>query len=258
MLQDLEGYVDNHYVFDPVTGAPRGRCGGIKRFLEREAPELFARYSTVMSHKARAKKFRQACDARDPVPIDALMPISHGGHSSSGAGAIPACGESAIPPNGEKSAPTTANQLGSETAVTTNSGGSVSTDGEISAMGHVFRGMMFPGHAHLRDVDALSAWMGSNGNLEYLKTRDWLSNPVGVYDETSLLRDDSQDLAAEMLAFCDGTLISLDAAIALKIDPRFIPKDAEPDPRVKTAVATSSVKSTAPKRIQDWLTRRSA
>ncbi len=54
MLEDLECYVDNRVVGDAATGW-RGRRGGIKRLLEREAPDL-----------------------ADPVPADAALPATSG------------------------------------------------------------------------------------------------------------------------------------------------------------------------------------
>lgn len=75
MLEDLECYVDNRSLGGPAGGW-RGRRGGIKRLLEREAPDLFAHYAAVMRYKALARRFRQACGVEDPVPADALLPAS--------------------------------------------------------------------------------------------------------------------------------------------------------------------------------------
>lgn len=216
MLQDLECYVDSRVVVDSATGTIRGRRGGIKRFLQREVPEIFIRYKTAMSHKARAKRFRQACDAIDPIPIDALLPI----HRLSSA-----------------------------------------------VQKRVFRGMEFPERPDLRTASTLTHWMASNGNTAYLKTQDWVRAPVCWYSEDSVLRDDSQDLAAEILSSCRGTLISLDAAIALKIDPRLVREDVEPDNRVKVLTyglssedfkKTNSAKKRilyASRRVMAWLKR---
>ena len=51
-----------------------GRRGGIRRYLEREIPELYARYKTVMKYKALSKKFRQATGVADPIPAASLLP----------------------------------------------------------------------------------------------------------------------------------------------------------------------------------------
>lgn len=73
MLEDLECYVDNRAVGNHETGW-RGRRGGIKRLLEREAPDLFEHYAAVMRYKALARRFRQVCGLDDPIPVDAVLP----------------------------------------------------------------------------------------------------------------------------------------------------------------------------------------
>lgn len=75
MLEDLECHVDNRVVGDAATGW-RGRRGGIKRLLEREAPDLFAHYAALMRYKSIARRFRQACGLADPVPADAALPAA--------------------------------------------------------------------------------------------------------------------------------------------------------------------------------------
>ena len=62
---------------DAATGW-RGRRGGIKRLLEREAPDLFAHYAALMRYKSIARRFRQACGLADPVPADAALPVASG------------------------------------------------------------------------------------------------------------------------------------------------------------------------------------
>ena len=72
LLEDLECYLDNR----PRFRGDRclGRAGGIKRYLQEYAPDLFAHYSALMRYKAIAKRFRQASGVADPVPADALLP----------------------------------------------------------------------------------------------------------------------------------------------------------------------------------------
>ena len=72
LIEDLECYVDNTPYFK--NGQLVGRRGGIRRYLEREIPELYARYKTVMKYKALSKKFRQATGVADPVPAASLLP----------------------------------------------------------------------------------------------------------------------------------------------------------------------------------------
>ena len=72
LIEDLECYVDNTPYFK--EGKLIGRRGGIRRHLEREIPELYAHYKTVMKYKALSKKFRQATGIEDPVPAAAILP----------------------------------------------------------------------------------------------------------------------------------------------------------------------------------------
>ena len=72
LIEDLECYVDNTPYFK--SGHLIGRRGGIRRYLEREIPELYARYKTVMKYKALSRKFRQATGIADPTPAASLIP----------------------------------------------------------------------------------------------------------------------------------------------------------------------------------------
>ena len=74
LLEDLECFVDNSLRFD-ADGRIVGRRGGIKRLFQREAPDLFEKYSTIMRYKAMAKRFRQACGMGEPVPPAMLLPV---------------------------------------------------------------------------------------------------------------------------------------------------------------------------------------
>lgn len=71
LIEDLECYVDNSPYFK--EGRLVGRRGGIRRYLELEVPELFAKYKTVMKYKAISKKFRQAVGVSDPIPAAAVL-----------------------------------------------------------------------------------------------------------------------------------------------------------------------------------------
>ena len=72
LLEDLECYLDNHPRFEGSRCL--GRAGGIKRHLQKHAPDLFEHYAALMRYKAIAKRFRQAAGTADPVPADALLP----------------------------------------------------------------------------------------------------------------------------------------------------------------------------------------
>ena len=73
LLEDLECYVDNSIYFNE-KGKVAGRRGGIRRHLQEYAPDLYARYKTLMRYKSLARKFRQAVGESDPVPAAALLP----------------------------------------------------------------------------------------------------------------------------------------------------------------------------------------
>ena len=171
LLEDLECFVDNTLRFDG-QGRIVGRKGGIKRLLEREAPDLFEKYSTIMRYKAMAKRFRQACGTGEPVPPAMLLPA----HEA--ADATP------------DSAPVS-------------------------------------------------------------KTTDTATAPVPA-DAASGTRIGlvcAREAAREILGECQGTLISLEAALALRLDPDCIPAHGE-------AYARKPGLPRIPKRVVSWLLRR--
>jgi len=73
LVEDLECYVDNSIYFNE-KGEVAGRRGGIRRHLQNHAPDLYARYKTLMRYKSLARKFRQAAGESDPVPAALLLP----------------------------------------------------------------------------------------------------------------------------------------------------------------------------------------
>ena len=73
LMEDLECYVDNSPYFRE-DGSFAGRRGGIRRLLEEEAPDLYARYKTLMKYKALSKRFRQAVGVGDPIPASSVLP----------------------------------------------------------------------------------------------------------------------------------------------------------------------------------------
>jgi len=176
LMMDLACFADASLCFDDC-GRIVGRCGGVKRLLQREAPDLFGKYPTLMRHKAMAARFRQACGAEDPTPVDALLPTS-------------------ATPGGKDD--TTARNNG--------------------------EGMPGIGPAH--------------------------------------------DIAKEILGECEGTIISLEAALALRLDPDCIPvqrSGADVDAKPERSVATNGAgtrrdagvaNACAVKRAVEWLRRR--
>ncbi len=174
LLEDLECFVDNTLIHD-AQGQIVGRRGGIKRLLQREAPDLFAKYSTIMRYKAMAKRFRQACGTGEPIPPAMLLPAQETAGPSGHA-----------PPPG----PATA-------------GPDLTSESSAGAMAEEMR----KGLARARGA------------------------------------------AREILGECEGTLISLEAALALRLDPDCIPAQGE-------AYVRKPGRPRIPKKVIGWLARR--
>ena len=172
LLEDLECFVDNSLRFD-ISGRIVGRRGGIKRLLQREAPDLFEKYSTIMRYKAMAKRFRQACGAGEPVPPATLLPA-----------------QGTVGPSGHAPSPATA-----DPALTSESAPAAIAEGMRKGLGR------------------------------------------------------AREAAREILGECEGTLISLEAALALRLDPDCIPVKEE-------AYARKPGRLRIPKRGVAWLARR--
>ena len=174
LLEDLECFVDNTLIHD-AQGQIVGRRGGIKRLLQREAPDLFAKYSTIMRYKAMAKRFRQACGAGEPIPPATLLPAQ----------------------------------------------------GTAGPSGHV----PSPGPA-----TADPALMSE-------------SAPAAIAEEMRKGLDRAREIARAILGECEGTLISLEAALALRLDPDCIPATGEEYVRKPDAPRI-------PRKVISWLARR--
>ena len=170
LLEDLECFVDNTLIHD-AQGQIVGRRGGIKRLLQREAPDLFAKYSTIMRYKATAKRFRQACGSTEPVPPATLLPAPEAVGSESTPTSVPETTDSS-------SAPTS-------TLV-----------------------------GHSEPVPKATAF----GTVPITA-----STPDGLSDEMRAQLAASCEVAKTILEECEGTLISLEAALALRLDPDCIP-----------------------------------
>ena len=153
LLEDLECFVDNTLIHD-AQGQIVGRRGGIKRLLQREAPDLFEKYSTIMRYKAMAKRFRQACGSAEPVPPAKLLP-----------------------------APKTANPAPAPTPA--------------------------PKAASTAAIPTTTA------------------APDDLTDDMRTKLAAAREVARTILEECEGTLISLEAALALRLDPDCIPATGE-------------------------------
>ena len=188
LLEDLECFVDNTLIHD-AQGQIVGRRGGIKRLLQREAPDLFAKYSTIMRYKAMAKRFRQACGSGEPVPPATLLPAP----------------EAASPDSATQPART-----GQTPTVVTGTAGTS------------------PVPAPAQESPPLPA-----GAAE------------GLQEDLARARS----AAREILAECEGTLISLEAALALRLDPDCIPANGE-------QYVQKPGRPRIPRKVIGWLVRR--
>ena len=81
LMEDLECYVDNSPYFRE-DGSFAGRRGGLRRYLQNEAPDLYARYKTLMRYKALSKRFRQAVGVGDPMPAATILPSAEKGFAA--------------------------------------------------------------------------------------------------------------------------------------------------------------------------------
>ena len=231
LLEDLEGYVDNHaYVTRGVPGI-RGRAPGIKGLFRERAPDLFDQYRSVMRCKALAKKYRQAVGCSDPVPTAAVLPApSRPAESAAPASAAAPSDFAAERPAAKSEGP---------------GGADPWTGGTVEAGGIAF--LLLP---CLRSADALATWMRAHGNTAYLRTREWLRTPEIPYTAAHLLPADAREEAARILAFGEGTLVAVEAAVALRIDPACV--EAEAGARVVRTAGGRRAVST-PRRVREWL-----
>ena len=191
LLEDLECFVDNTLRFG-ADGRIVGRRGGIKRLFQREAPDLFEKYSTIMRYKAMAKRFRQACGSGEPVPPAMLLPATETAkpNSDSATGSLPVGQAPESLPTGPTPAPGSTDSAPAPVSVTANA------------------------------ADGLRAGLVC-----------------------------ARGIAWEILGECEGTLISLEAALALRLDPDCIPVKGE-------GYAHKPGKPRIPKRVIGWLLRR--
>lgn len=219
LLEDLECYVDNHaYVTRGIPGV-RGRAPGIKGLFANEAPDLHEHYKFAMRCKSIAKKYRQACGCLDPVPVDALLPLRMGDFTAERPG---------MEPHGpEVDGRTDERNVNVDAGKTT-----------------------FPAYACLRDVSALSDWMHGHGNTVYLKERGMHADVR--FTARQLPGPSAWKTAVEILLFGNGTLIALEAAIALKIDPACVAEEPEPHVCVKRLMGGRRA-IRLPERVRHWL-----
>ena len=181
LIEDLECYVDNTPYFK--DGKLVGRRGGIRRHLEREIPELYARYKTVMKYKALSKKFRQATGIEDPVPAAAIFPDESSSEGCEG-------GENSI-----------------RREITRNDG-----DGMERVMRGNRRKDAEKGEGKQKERGVRKGTRKKKGVLKG-KEFDWGGFEFG----------EKRVLAWEILGACEGTEVSLAAQLEIRINPDYTP-----------------------------------
>jgi len=201
LLEDLECHVDNSAIFDG-EGNLVGRRGGIRRYLALNVPELSARYKTVMRYKALAKRFRQALGVGDPVPAAMLLPEAEGDGSAPGP-ADPRKREFASERNlkGEGGKPRRAERR--------MDGGKPTEAKPESARNEVKRdGREF----------ASEGFSQREGGEGLAQARGDVLKEARVFKEV-------REEAERLLAGCEGSCVSLMAALAVRLSPDYAPRD---------------------------------
>jgi hypothetical protein len=168
LLEDLECFVNNMPYWSLETGRIVGRHGGIRQWLRDHAPDLSARYKTVMRYKALAKKFRQAVGLHDPTPASAVLPPAD-----------------ETPPQKEH--------------LKDSSSASIENENIARTKGRA-----------LGNVTNRTAWKRGTGRVEHV-LREGHDGCSGIVDE--------------ILGACEGTVVSLEACLALYVGVAFIPQD---------------------------------
>ena len=201
LLEDLECHVDNSAIFDG-EGNLVGRRGGIRRYLALNVPELSARYKTVMRYKALAKRFRQALGVSDPVPAAMLLPETERTENPA---------EPADP--GKREFASVQNLEGvvgkSQKAERRLDGGKPTEAKPESARNE--------GKTDVREFASVANRMREGG--------EGLAQARGdVIKEARVLKE-AREEAERLLAGCEGSCVSLMAALALRISPDYAPRD---------------------------------
>ena len=200
LLEDLECHVDNSAIFDG-EGNLVGRRGGIRRYLALNVPELSARYKTVMRYKALAKRFRQALGVRDPVPAAMLLPEAE------------TQGNPAEPADPGKREFASVQDL----------------------EGVIWKSQKAKGRMDSHELSASQQEPGRNSGetdgreFASVENLEGMGNEVLAAARGDVLREDVLKVAREeaerLLKGCDGSCVSLMAALAIRISPDYAPRD---------------------------------
>lgn len=204
LIEDLECYVDNTPYFR--DGRLVGRRGGIRRHLEREVPELYARYKTVMRYKALSKRFRQATGISDPVPAASLLPEENENERCredensirneilrGGRGGVERCGAVEKDAKVKKDA----------------ENGSDAKDGAVEEMA-------------VNDIPAMKIHAAEILTTKNLPMANLTTEIMAkeIFAKEILTKG---MLAKEILEACEGSVVSLAAQLELRINPNYTP-----------------------------------
>ena len=223
LLEDLECYVNNKPYWSPETRQIVGRHGGIRQWLRENAPELSERYKTLMRYKALSKKFRQAVGIADPISASDVLP-QDADITSKGLEVLPQ--DDIAPAEKNENIERTnshkqAEGLGYGGLEVNENTGRTNSHERAEGMGH-------DGVEGNENIGRTGERENSNGteNSEgtgYSKGRD---DSQGVGDSRGMMdlrvegdenRKRCADVVREILGTCEGTVVSLDAQIALYV-----------------------------------------
>ena len=235
LLEDLECYVNNKPYWSPETRQIVGRHGGIRQWLRENAPELSERYKTLMRYKALSKKFRQAVGIADPISASDVLPQD---------AVIPSKGLEVLPR--EENLPSETN----ENIERTNSHGEAERliengmaknenivrtgEGECSLTG----GECLGGESPVGDEKRIGnengggkakGVFGAKGRdrAQGARTAKGCGDTTGdasVKEDGGVNEKRGMDVVREILGTCEGTVVSLEAQIALYVGSEFIAK----------------------------------
>ena len=196
LMEDLECHVDNSPYFRE-DGSFAGRRGGIRRLLQEEAPDLYARYKTLMKYKALSKRFRQAVGVGDPIPASSVLPSAEAAveaMATGSGGAAPEVCAGAGPIAG---------------AAAAHGGGSGEGSSRIN-LGLVSSGVAEAG-------DGVGA---SNSRTGWAR--------IGASGLSAARREAREvfQRSRELISDCECSVASLAAQLARRVDPDYVPRVA--------------------------------
>ena len=217
LLEDLECYVNNKPYWSPETRQIVGRHGGIRQWLRENAPELSERYKTLMRYKALSKKFRQAVGIADPIsasdvlPQDADVLPQDTDVLSEASGVLPEAKN--MPSEKNENIGRTNSHEQSEGMRNYGVGANENTertkDREDSRK--------LRRHQESGNSDGGETWIEKNENTKRTEDSGCSQDGGNLRVEGDENRKRCADVVREILGTCEGTVVSLDAQIALYV-----------------------------------------